>query len=239
MPDTEAFVVPPAATKSAYYRNPVTRELWQRAAQSLREADRLILIGYSLPVADLTLSGMISDGIANREVECIVVNPYAEGVKARLIELGVPSERIGQFHNLHCVADFVEVYARELSESLVTRLKKSTGVEGGTEGSLLVSWGDTETLNPRTVLVVVGMSVAQDTKALTLTVAQEGHVLAPLPAQLGELVATLQRYDVDVLQVQTQSGRLLPLIDLWTSVQPKGDRYRYISFAAAGLPDPL
>jgi hypothetical protein len=239
LPDTEAFVVPPAATKSAYYRNPVTRELWQRAAQSLREADRLILIGYSLPAADLTLTGMISDALSGREVGCIVVNPlpFADGVKERLLELGVQSDRIGQFHSQHCVADFVDVYARELSELLVDRMKASSGVNGSTEGSLLVSWGETESLHPKIVLAITGMSIIQGSSALTLEVAPSGTALAPRPAQLGQLITMLHEHDVKVLQVKTQSGRLLPLIDLWASPQPKGDSYRWISFVAAGLPD--
>lgn len=35
LPGRDPFIVPPATTKSDYYRNPLTRELWRRAYEAL------------------------------------------------------------------------------------------------------------------------------------------------------------------------------------------------------------
>lgn len=238
LPDTEAFIVPPAATKSVYYRNPVTRELWQRAAGALRDADRLILIGYSLPVVDLTLTGMVAQGITNRDVTCIVVNPrpHADDVARRLCDLGGKSERTAQFQTRECVADFAHSYAYELARDLVTKLRSKRGIDGSTEGSLLVSWGEPEGMGP-TILTVSDMSDPTDSDELILEVAPAGTALAPQPSQLGELIERLRDQRLKRLAVRTRAGRILPLIDLWSSVQPAGDKYRWISFTPAGRPD--
>jgi hypothetical protein len=173
LPDTEAFIVPPAATKSVYYRNPVTRELWQRAASALREADRVILIGYSLPVADLTLSGMVAQGIVSREVPCVVVNPHPQGeeVEQRLSDLGVDQKRIAHHPGRNCVADFVSAYTYELARDVVTKLRSKNGMDGSSEGSLLVSWGEPEGLG-RTVMAVDGMTTTRGSDELLLDIAQ-------------------------------------------------------------------
>lgn len=75
VPGRTPFVVPPAAAKSHFYRNPVTRELWQQAAAALEAADTVALIGYSLPITDLVTSGMFADRLSGRGVTVEVVNP--------------------------------------------------------------------------------------------------------------------------------------------------------------------
>jgi hypothetical protein len=63
LPGRVPFVVPPSAVKSPYYRNPITREIWLQAAESLRQADRVFVVGYSLPPTDLTFAGMLTDAL--------------------------------------------------------------------------------------------------------------------------------------------------------------------------------
>ncbi len=75
LPGRTPFVVPPSAAKSYFYRNPVTRELWQQAAAALQAADTVALVGYSLPVTDLVTSGMFADRLSGRDVTVEVVNP--------------------------------------------------------------------------------------------------------------------------------------------------------------------
>ena len=41
LPGRVPFIIPPLASKSAYYGNPVTRQLWQDASESLREAESI------------------------------------------------------------------------------------------------------------------------------------------------------------------------------------------------------
>ncbi len=67
LPGREPFIVPPAAVKSAYFRNPIMSETWRRAADALRDAERVYLVGYSLPLTDLVSAGMIADALVDSD----------------------------------------------------------------------------------------------------------------------------------------------------------------------------
>ena len=67
-------MVPPLATKSVYYGNPLTRQLWQDAYDALRSASRITLVGYSLPVADVVVAGMLRSAISGQHVQLEIVN---------------------------------------------------------------------------------------------------------------------------------------------------------------------
>jgi hypothetical protein len=47
------LIVPPTLTKGPFFSNLALRAQWRRAADALRVADRLTVIGYSFPQADL------------------------------------------------------------------------------------------------------------------------------------------------------------------------------------------
>jgi hypothetical protein len=51
--DLVPLVVPPTLTKGPFFSNLALRAQWRRAADALRVADRLTVIGYSFPQADL------------------------------------------------------------------------------------------------------------------------------------------------------------------------------------------
>jgi hypothetical protein len=72
LPGREPFVVPPSATKSAFYRNPISRELWRQAGDALRAATRVAFLGYSLPLTDLTVANMIASSLLGNEAEVLV-----------------------------------------------------------------------------------------------------------------------------------------------------------------------
>lgn len=75
-PGRERMLVPPSSLKSAYYDNPVTREVWSRAYEALCSADVITLVGYSLPQTDLTTVGMLNEAAsAGNLAEIRVVNP--------------------------------------------------------------------------------------------------------------------------------------------------------------------
>jgi hypothetical protein len=59
MSDKQPMVVPPAATKSRFYDNAVLSSQWKGAAQALRDAQELVLIGYSLPKSDLVTRSLL------------------------------------------------------------------------------------------------------------------------------------------------------------------------------------
>jgi hypothetical protein len=100
------FIVPPLATKSPFYSLGVIRELWQTAARALQDADRITVLGYSVPLTDLTTTTMLSEA-GHRHTEWRVVDPSGSGVRDRLVELGVLAQRI----DIHSsVADWVDTY---------------------------------------------------------------------------------------------------------------------------------
>lgn len=54
--DKYPFLVPPIYDKSALFTHETIRALWFQAGKALREAKRIVCMGYSLPESDLTMS---------------------------------------------------------------------------------------------------------------------------------------------------------------------------------------
>ena len=111
----EPFIVPPLAAKSPYYRNPLTRHLWRTAFEAIREADRIVFIGYSLPRTDLVVGGMVESAIRGREVDVLIVDPCPDGIAERLACLGGPAEESGRLTRFPG-DNAVEEFARWLCE---------------------------------------------------------------------------------------------------------------------------
>lgn len=61
--DKVPMVVPPAATKSPYYSNQLLRAMWQQAAEALRAANELIIMGFSLPPSDQLVGSLFATEI--------------------------------------------------------------------------------------------------------------------------------------------------------------------------------
>ena len=51
--DKDTLIIPPVTEKTTYFRNETICRLWHEAAQELKSADRIFIIGYSLPTSDL------------------------------------------------------------------------------------------------------------------------------------------------------------------------------------------
>jgi hypothetical protein len=118
LPGTEAYIVPPAAAKSAFYANPLARELWRTAAESIAKAKRVAIIGYSIPMTDLVTSGMLADALDRTTSEVTVVNRTPGPVADRLAEIGVDPSRIHQIDG----EDSVQRFAEGLDHMLLPRL---------------------------------------------------------------------------------------------------------------------
>ncbi len=84
LPGREPFIVPPAATKSTYFNNPIMRQVWSEAGKALSRADRLHFVGYSIPTTDLLSSSMIADSLAGRIPSVSLVNKAYGGPRDRL-----------------------------------------------------------------------------------------------------------------------------------------------------------
>ena len=140
LPGRVAFVVPPSAVKSPYYRNPVIREIWQQAAESLRTASRVFILGYSLPPADLTFTGMLTDTLRDSQASLTTVDVRASAVKARLTALGFAEDRVHSVGSGSApVAEFAGWWRDETSTILLSGL--SAAARDTLDDPMLVVWG--------------------------------------------------------------------------------------------------
>jgi hypothetical protein len=82
-PGKAAMIVPPTTAKSVYMGNPIIRLLWRMAYRAMLAADRIFVLGYSMPPGDLLVRTMIGDSIVNgRQKSIWIVNP-TEAVAGR------------------------------------------------------------------------------------------------------------------------------------------------------------
>lgn len=143
-PGREPFIVPPAALKSGYYSNPVTREIWQRGFDALRSADRITLIGYSVPLTDLSTSGMLAEALASspaKEINIVDLESGGGAIADRINKLGAFNTRVVTGHTgVDSVQRYVNHLLDEAASALVEKLRDSS-VDIGSE-SLYVNWGD-------------------------------------------------------------------------------------------------
>ncbi|HEY3466894.1 MAG TPA: hypothetical protein VGL47_17295 [Amycolatopsis sp.] len=89
--DKVPMIVPPAAVKSPYYVNNTIRAMWRQAAEALREAEELVIMGFSLPPSDQIVSSMLATEL-NANAKIIPVD-YSDAV-VRNLERIFPAERI-------------------------------------------------------------------------------------------------------------------------------------------------
>lgn len=112
VPGRRPVIVPPTTSKTAFFNNPVIRHLWRKAFEAVRAADRLILIGYSLPTYDLLVGSLLDDAARQRGgIAAMVVDLTPEPVATRLAGLG--------YHvtaTFSDIGEFVDSYAAELAD---------------------------------------------------------------------------------------------------------------------------
>ena len=63
-------------THSKDYRNPHIAQIWYRAERLLREADRAIIVGYSLPEDDVDVIYLLKRGLGRLDPQQITVVEY-------------------------------------------------------------------------------------------------------------------------------------------------------------------
>ena len=151
------------------------------------------MVGYSLPVGDLTLTGMIGDATLNRDVVFEVVNPDPNPVCDRLRRMGVREQQIGDIDSgLNCVERFAYRYRDQQARAVVEYLR-TWGLKGtSAAGSLVLSWISPETASRTwsSQSKIFGHP-EPGTGDLILGPAAPGSMLTPRPSQLPELLARL------------------------------------------------
>ena len=242
LPGRVPFIVPPTATKSSYLTNLVVREIWGRARTALAEAERLIVIGYSVPPEDQVVSGMLAEALCGRDVEVIVVDRCVADVEARLEHLGVAVAGVHRFCGPSCVEEFAGWYRDEQARAVVESLRDwadrsypgGVRTEGrsaecgdaGLQGQVHVDWGQCGRASCQGQIAFFRHNGAVDLKGVEHPTA-EGDLRVPLagpgtqrtvdqtqvPALLAHLSGAGQ---VRRLVVQV-SGQYFPIIDYLVS----------------------
>ena len=106
--DLQPLIVPPTSTKSGFYAGDAIRALWSTAADSLRAAERLVVIGYSFPPSDLQVLTMLRRTLhPDAHVVVVTADPCVEKrVRAafvgRQIEALVDDDAANLFVNRSC-----------------------------------------------------------------------------------------------------------------------------------------
>lgn len=77
--DLKPMIVPPTAVKSTYYANQTLQSLWGSAADAIREAEELVVVGFSFPPTDLLVSSLLSTNLPSTS-RITPINPTDEVV---------------------------------------------------------------------------------------------------------------------------------------------------------------
>jgi hypothetical protein len=79
------YIIPPVFTKSGFYSDPLTNNIWHLARGALRACAEIIMIGYSLPPADFEAIRLLRESIATnkirlrgQKINVTLVNPSME-----------------------------------------------------------------------------------------------------------------------------------------------------------------
>lgn len=164
----EVFIVPPTSSKGGYFDNPRTRFVWQQARQALVAAERVVLIGYSLPLTDTALARLLTTTLSNGSQEIVVINPDAAGVRTRVNALGIDDTRINVFQGSDCVEEFVAAETDALSAALAKELRADAKVNPNRP--IAVGWHERWGAVAKSQIAVDG--------TLVLTIDHASHQLA-------------------------------------------------------------
>ena len=105
--DKAPFIIPPVPNKGSLVHHDSLRSIWRDAAEAIRWAKRIIVVGYSMPVNDTLLMQLFRSNLAHKPpIE--LVNPDSKllvRVKGILKDQGSPVSH--RFSGEDCVQKFV------------------------------------------------------------------------------------------------------------------------------------
>lgn len=82
--DRVPMIVPPTTVKSPYYVNHTLQLVWRQAANALRSAEELVLMGFSLPTTDLLVASLLASNFQLTESSLITPVDFSGGVIDRV-----------------------------------------------------------------------------------------------------------------------------------------------------------
>lgn len=238
LPGREPFIIPPLSLKSGYYQNPITRQLWQDAAEALAEAERVSILGYSLPSADVVVGGLLERSLRGRSVVVDVVDPEPDDVCKRIEALGGPGLGSDLFHvatcaaSDTCVAPFVASLCDEASAD-TARALRDAGLPGSAHDLLSITYARAAQGEPRQVIAVH----AEPDGTVVLRTGDEGLGHRPgggaSVADLNAALATATR-----LMAASSTGHRLPVVGAIPIHFDNPSAWHQLEFLVAGRLDP-
>lgn len=218
-PGRETFIVPPSALKSSYYGNPVTREIWSSAHAALRRSSKVVLMGYSLPLTDLSTAGLIASALELGGASSVdIVDRNPEAVRQNLQQMiDVPDGAIRLFGGEQAIPEYVESVWQDSRKTVVQEM--AALASSGSARGLLVYWDGLE--------VAAAIGAGSNGNVLTIDIDSPGNQwevtavdrscdgpsakgqapLISLP-QLGRFLSTAES-----IQVRVPDGRISPVLD--------------------------
>lgn len=106
--DKVPLIVPPTTEKVGFFQHESLKRLWSQALSSLRTADRLFIIGYSLPMTDLAVRLFLHDGARGCRKELYIVNRDSSVIDHYTELLGNAFDIKDEFVGDNAIEKFVE-----------------------------------------------------------------------------------------------------------------------------------
>ncbi|MEP6757453.1 MAG: ankyrin repeat domain-containing protein [Chthonomonadales bacterium] len=90
----DPIIVPPTMSKSGFHDYPVIQQVWKNAYSVLQQADRIIFVGYSLPLSDTTTAFLFREALASNDnlpeiqvVDFMTKKPVQDELKYRFTKV--------------------------------------------------------------------------------------------------------------------------------------------------------
>ncbi len=111
--DKVPMLIPPAATKTPFYQNRLLAAQWVRAGEALRQAEELILMGYSAPLTDLTVTTLIATQFKGEAIVPVNRDPAVVDRVKELRGKIRPPEVIDSFIDANAIDKWVKTFASD------------------------------------------------------------------------------------------------------------------------------
>ena len=116
------FIIPPLSGKSPFYSLALVRERWQQAAQALNDAERIFLLGYSLPLHDLAVVAMLTSSVPDSAV-WHVADLYPSEVSSRIEGMGFLRRGITEHDSLKSFVSWYEQdWCRQMTSTILSEM---------------------------------------------------------------------------------------------------------------------
>jgi hypothetical protein len=241
LPGRVPLVVPPTATKASYYTNPIVREIWTKAAGALREADRVVLMGYSVPLTDLTFTAMFRHAINAETTSVMLADLEPDDVATRVRSFGCAVDIVSGGSHEGPIAAYVHEWCRKVAGAVADEVR--SGTTGQPNAPMVVAWGQHAAAAVTAVAsngmdVVLSVEPVRDGGAVRVRAAGAvlptlNHALALMSHAGGALVVDVPGDPQPVIQCSLAYTNMGYGAGVWNVLMPAG---AMPSPAGAGTP---